>query len=118
MRILGIDPGLRTTGYGCVDCPASAEPRVIEAGVIKLPDEENSTEENYDDASSRKSKKKNKNSPPRLPGTFSQFGTLLTRRWKIFFRDRTQVLLQVAILLARAWGSSISIKREHLHNIS
>ncbi len=34
-----------------------------------------------------------------LPGWFAQFSTLLSRRWRIFFRDRGQVLLQVAILL-------------------
>ncbi len=34
-----------------------------------------------------------------LPGVISQFTTLLSRRWKIFFRDRGQVLLQLAILL-------------------
>ena len=68
----------------------------IEAGVIKLPpDEDSSSEETGKEA--RKQKKKT--ATPRLPGTISQFGTLLTRRWKIFFRDRTQVLLQVAILL-------------------
>lgn len=33
------------------------------------------------------------------PGFFSQFATLLSRRWRIFFRDRAQVLLQIAILL-------------------
>ena len=35
----------------------------------------------------------------RLPGFFSQFSTLLSRRWRIFFRDRAQVFLQLAILL-------------------
>lgn len=35
----------------------------------------------------------------RLPGFFSQFSTLLSRRWRIFFRDRGQVFLQLAILL-------------------
>jgi hypothetical protein len=35
----------------------------------------------------------------RLPGFASQFLTLLARRWRIFFRDRGQVLLQLAILL-------------------
>jgi ABC transport system ATP-binding/permease protein len=35
----------------------------------------------------------------RLPGFFSQFLTLLSRRWRIFSRDRGQVLLQLAILL-------------------
>jgi len=34
-----------------------------------------------------------------LPGVFSQFTTLLSRRWRIFFRDRGQVFLQLAILL-------------------
>jgi len=33
------------------------------------------------------------------PSIFSQFFTLLGRRWKIFFRDKGQVILQVAILL-------------------
>lgn len=45
MRVLGIDPGLRITGYGCVEDPpasprgsprASLRPRLIEAGVIRL----------------------------------------------------------------------------------
>lgn len=34
-----------------------------------------------------------------LPGFFSQFTTLLSRRWRIFFRDRGQVFLQLAIIL-------------------
>ena len=37
MRILGIDPGLRLTGYGCVDVlPNRAEPKLVEAGVFRL----------------------------------------------------------------------------------
>lgn len=35
MRLLGIDPGLRVTGYGCVDVSRS-EPQLVEAGVIRL----------------------------------------------------------------------------------
>jgi len=35
----------------------------------------------------------------RLPGFLSQFATLLSRRWRIFFRDRGQVFLQLAIIL-------------------
>ncbi|QTN34075.1 ATP-binding cassette domain-containing protein [Akkermansiaceae bacterium] len=35
----------------------------------------------------------------RLPGFISQFTTLLSRRWRIFFRDRGQVFLQLAILI-------------------
>jgi ABC-type multidrug transport system ATPase subunit len=36
---------------------------------------------------------------PQIPGFFSQFATLLSRRWRIFFRDRGQVFLQLAILI-------------------
>ncbi|NNC90250.1 MAG: ATP-binding cassette domain-containing protein [Akkermansiaceae bacterium] len=35
----------------------------------------------------------------RAPGVASQVATLLTRRWRIFFRDRGQVFLQLAILI-------------------
>jgi ABC-type multidrug transport system ATPase subunit len=35
---------------------------------------------------------------PGTPGALSQFGVLLTRRWKIFFRDRGQLWLQLALL--------------------
>lgn len=34
MRILGVDPGLRVTGYGAVDAGAP-RPRLLEAGVIE-----------------------------------------------------------------------------------
>ena len=34
-----------------------------------------------------------------LPGFLSQFATLLSRRWRIFFRDRGQLFLQLAIIL-------------------
>jgi len=33
------------------------------------------------------------------PGVLSQFSTLFARRWKIFLRDRGQVILQLAILI-------------------
>ncbi len=38
MRVLGIDPGTRLTGYGCVDGGghALAAPRLVEAGVVRL----------------------------------------------------------------------------------
>lgn len=38
MRVLGIDPGLRLTGFGCVDGPAQAmsPPGFVDAGVIRL----------------------------------------------------------------------------------
>jgi crossover junction endodeoxyribonuclease RuvC len=35
MRFLGIDPGLRITGYGCIDGPAQS-PVLVEAGVFRL----------------------------------------------------------------------------------
>lgn len=34
MRVLGIDPGLRLTGYACLE--ASDAPQVVEAGVFRL----------------------------------------------------------------------------------
>ncbi|MEN0019466.1 MAG: crossover junction endodeoxyribonuclease RuvC [Planctomycetota bacterium] len=35
MRVLGVDPGLRLTGYGCVE-GQPRRPRIVEAGVIRL----------------------------------------------------------------------------------
>lgn len=37
-------------------------------------------------------------SEPITPSPFSQFSTLLSRRWTLFFRDRAQVILQLALL--------------------
>lgn len=37
MRVVGIDPGLRVTGYACVDLRTGAQPlALVEAGVIRL----------------------------------------------------------------------------------
>lgn len=37
MRVLGIDPGLRIAGYGCIDLEKnSATPTVVEAGAIRM----------------------------------------------------------------------------------
>ena len=38
MRFLGIDPGLRITGYGCVDgdAPGGLDAALVEAGVFRL----------------------------------------------------------------------------------
>jgi len=36
MRVLGIDPGLRLTGYGCVDTSGTGAPLLVEAGVFRL----------------------------------------------------------------------------------
>lgn len=37
MRILGIDPGLRLTGYGVVEVTPRTEPAIVEGGVIRIP---------------------------------------------------------------------------------
>lgn len=37
MRILGIDPGLRITGYGVVEVSGGIEPSIVEGGVIRIP---------------------------------------------------------------------------------
>lgn len=34
MRVLGIDPGLNTTGYGVIDF-AAGQPKLVEAGVVR-----------------------------------------------------------------------------------
>jgi crossover junction endodeoxyribonuclease RuvC len=36
VRILGIDPGLRITGYACIEASNPLAPRIIEAGVFRL----------------------------------------------------------------------------------
>ncbi|MEL6498535.1 MAG: crossover junction endodeoxyribonuclease RuvC [Planctomycetota bacterium] len=38
MRVLGIDPGTRLTGYGCIDGSLTSlvAPRLVEAGVVRL----------------------------------------------------------------------------------
>ena len=37
MNLVGIDPGLNLTGYACVESiPESPEPRLVEAGVIRM----------------------------------------------------------------------------------
>lgn len=35
MRVLGIDPGLNTTGYGVLDFAKKQPPRLVEAGVVR-----------------------------------------------------------------------------------
>jgi ABC-type multidrug transport system ATPase subunit len=64
--------------------------KLIKQGELRVPE-----------LSSAKDEKDNENasSSIRTPGLLSQFSTLLSRRWRIFFRDRGQVFLQLAILL-------------------
>jgi len=56
-------------------------------------DEEDDEEDDQDDLVAEEAE------PVRTPGFISQFCTLLARRWKIFFRDRGQVFLQLAIMI-------------------
>jgi ABC-type multidrug transport system ATPase subunit len=69
--------------------------RLIDSGDLKL--EGNKTAEA--DSDEGDSGKKKKIQETQLPGFLSQFSTLLSRRWRIFFRDRGQVFLQLAILI-------------------
>ena len=64
--------------------------RLIDAGSLQLPPE---PEEPDPEATAPEEVGK-----IRTPGFFAQFTTLLSRRWRIFFRDRGQVFLQLAIL--------------------
>jgi ABC-type multidrug transport system ATPase subunit len=72
----------------------------IAAGTLHLPPDTTSspTDPTAENDDSPKKSKPADTTPP-LPGFFSQFGTLISRRWRIFFRDRGQVFLQIAILL-------------------
>ena len=36
MRVLGIDPGLRITGYACIDATNPFAPLIVEAGIFRL----------------------------------------------------------------------------------
>jgi crossover junction endodeoxyribonuclease RuvC len=36
VRILGIDPGLRITGYACIETENPLSPRIVEAGIFRL----------------------------------------------------------------------------------
>jgi ABC-type multidrug transport system ATPase subunit len=71
--------------------PDRAEPAVAEAAEIE-------GDVASDTAPSRPAPRPAPQSLP-IPGFFSQFATLLSRRWRIFFRDRGQVALQLAILI-------------------
>lgn len=65
--------------------------QLISQGLLRLPPDDLEPGDDEDSA---------EQAPPvEMPGLFSQFTTLLGRRLKIFFRDRGQVVLQLAILL-------------------
>ncbi|MCW1925536.1 ATP-binding cassette domain-containing protein [Luteolibacter arcticus] len=79
--------------------------KLVDSGGLHLPaaPEPVPTEELEKDNDKEKEKETEKDKPQpekvRTPGFFAQFTTLLSRRWRIFFRDRGQVFLQLAILL-------------------
>ena len=64
------------------------ELHIPEAKLVVDDDPENPKEQDQDDEDA-----------VRTPGVIRQFATLLSRRWRIFFRDRGQVFLQLAIML-------------------
>jgi len=71
--------------------------KLIREGALEATDE--SDHEEIANGDAKESNKKTEVDAPPLPSFFSQFATLLSRRWRIFFRDRGQVFLQLAILL-------------------
>jgi len=64
--------------------------KLIKQGELRVPELSSGKDEDDKDSAA---------SAIRTPGMLSQFSTLLSRRWRIFFRDRGQVFLQLAILL-------------------
>lgn len=72
------------TKQGPADKPAEKEP-------------ENPADDEEPAREDKPSRKKHVHSP--TPSFFTQFAVLLARRWKLFFRDRGQLILQAALLL-------------------
>ncbi|MGE9271330.1 MAG: ATP-binding cassette domain-containing protein, partial [Verrucomicrobiales bacterium] len=80
--------------------------RAIEAGTLHLPQpaahgtsESDPSPTTSEDTAEAPAKKRAEAAPPKPPGFLAQLTTLLSRRWRIFFRDKGQVFLQIAILL-------------------
>jgi ABC-type multidrug transport system ATPase subunit len=80
--------------------------KLVDSGGLHLPAEpepvptaEVEPAEKGDENDKPKEKEKLQPEKIRTPGFFAQFTTLLSRRWRIFFRDRGQVFLQLAIIL-------------------
>lgn len=69
---------------------------LIQQGLLEVPPLEAGEEAELGEKDVRKRRPVNE---VRAPGLFSQFNTLLGRRLRIFFRDRGQVFLQLAILI-------------------
>ncbi|MCU0779149.1 MAG: ATP-binding cassette domain-containing protein, partial [Akkermansiaceae bacterium] len=73
--------------------------KLIAAGALHVPAEKSGTPADGAETETHAATTRTSDPSVRLPGFFSQFSTLLSRRWRIFSRDRGQVLLQLAILL-------------------
>jgi ABC-type multidrug transport system ATPase subunit len=73
--------------------------KLIAAGALHVTDEKIETPVEKEENETQAATTRPAEQAVRLPGFFSQFSTLLSRRWRIFSRDRGQVLLQLAILL-------------------
>lgn len=71
-------------------------PEVKEPESAKEPEKQDKEEEKTDGQNTEAAPAP---SAPRLPGVFSQFCTLLSRRWQLFFRDPSALWLQVALIL-------------------
>lgn len=67
--------------------------QLVDQGLLELPADE------FEDPEKETTAKIAKEDEIRAPGLLSQFNTLLGRRMRIFFRDRGQVFLQLAILV-------------------
>lgn len=72
--------------------------RLIDSGSLEVPKTATRPVEDSPEATSPAVTEQEENKVA-TPGFFTQFTTLLSRRWRIFFRDRGQVFLQLAILL-------------------
>lgn len=71
----------------------------IARGSLQVPPAREVEEPDEPDEEAPQPRKPKKSAAAPMPGFLSQFATLLSRRWRIFFRDRGQVFLQLAILL-------------------
>lgn len=76
----------------------------IHAGLLTVPGEETPAkqeppQDEGPESSEETSRDEEDDDGKGCPGAFSQFATLLGRRWRIFLRDRTQVLLQLVMII-------------------
>jgi ABC-type multidrug transport system ATPase subunit len=77
--------------------PPSEEDEIERLRAIVEAKEEGKTKADGEAAPALKSELSNPKSTA-LPSAFTQFAVLLARRWRLFFRDRGQLILQAALL--------------------